>query len=359
MNEANQSLERQHAEKLPLYERYAASLEQLLSKKLTENNVKHHLIESRAKDTKSFLKKVSNPVKDYRKPFEDITDLVGLRVITFYEDDIDEVEKQLVGLFKQVQPKEVKKPADESTFGYRSVHFIVQIEPGTEIPDELTSLTGLKFEIQVRTVLQHAWAAISHKLEYKRDSDVPENLKRKLFRLAALFEIADDEFESLRALSQQEDVNIGKKLEQEETDIPIDLASLKQHLNLLSGSAFLQDARNAGFAVDRPNTVARDDNETFSKLIQICKLAGLTTIRQLDETLESASVFAHEFFRELIRRNKERGSSSWSASVAFICQLLILREKSSQLSEDHLIALDWDRGMAEQVLSVAKKFARD
>jgi len=59
-------------------------------------------------------------------------------------------------------------------------------------------LGGLKVEVQVRTILMHAWAGIEHKLAYKKTEHVPNQFKRKLYQLSALFEVADDQFESLR-----------------------------------------------------------------------------------------------------------------------------------------------------------------
>ena len=69
---------------------------------------------------------------------------------------------------------------------------------------EWKKFSGIKFEIQIRTVLQHAWSAISHKLEYKTVNDVPKKMRRQLFRISALLEIGDQEFSSLRQISENE-----------------------------------------------------------------------------------------------------------------------------------------------------------
>lgn len=84
-------------------------------------------------------------------------------------------------------------------FGYRSHHFVVTLRHEWLNVPNYRGLEGIKAEIQVRTILMHAWADISHKLSYKKKEHIPELFQRNLFQLSALFEIADDRFEMLRA----------------------------------------------------------------------------------------------------------------------------------------------------------------
>src|SRR5207302_1889866 len=87
-------------------------------------------------------------------------------------------------------------------FGYQSDHYIMSLRSGRAEKREWAKFAGLKAEIQVRTALQHAWAAVDHKLNYKpeRETDRPQ-IGRGLSRLAAMFELADEEFSRLRDAS--------------------------------------------------------------------------------------------------------------------------------------------------------------
>lgn len=94
-------------------------------------------------------------------------------------------------------------------------------------------LSGLKAEIQIRTILMHAWADVSHKISYKREEDVPTHLRRKLNRLIALFEIADDQFDSI--VKEIEEYRISLKAEAEKSG----RFDIKQELNLDSLQTFM------------------------------------------------------------------------------------------------------------------------
>jgi GTP pyrophosphokinase len=89
---------------------------------------------------------------------------------------------------------------------------------------------GLKAEIQVRTIGQHAWAAISHALQYKREQDAPVNVQRRLARLAGLLELVDDESEALRAASQTEAGRVLQIFEGGNLNVPLDFSIVNAYL---------------------------------------------------------------------------------------------------------------------------------
>jgi ppGpp synthetase/RelA/SpoT-type nucleotidyltranferase len=353
-HEEQHDLYEKHKELLPTYKRYAEHLSSLLKNALISEGIKFHLVESRAKDTDSFVAKALKPEKSYKNPFQDITDLVGLRVIAFYEDDCSKIENLILKTFSLTREKEDKKPQSVANFGYRSVHYIVRSDDQTSEADEFSCMAGLEFEVQVRTVLQHAWAAISHKLEYKQKNEVPDKLARKLSRLSALFEIADDEFVSLRSISEKEDQLIDKKVENKEEGIPIDSFSLSHYLRHSDTIKKLyQDARKAGFIFDQPRST---DSDPLSGLIQICNLAGLTTITELESQLEETSSQARRYLESQILANQAEGRSIWYATSAFICQLLLILKFPDKIHENKLTEFGWGNEIAAQVLRVAKGF---
>jgi ppGpp synthetase/RelA/SpoT-type nucleotidyltranferase len=79
-----------------------------------------------------------------------------------------------------------RKELRSNEFGYLSVHYVVSLSPARAALGEYKNYASLRAEIQVRTVLQHAWAAVDHRLRYKSETDAPEHLRRRLFLLSGL-----------------------------------------------------------------------------------------------------------------------------------------------------------------------------
>lgn len=128
-----------------------------------------------------------------------ITDLVGVRVICLYEDDIYRISEILRRNFD-----ETSEPTDKSSileqsknqFGYKGYHMDLEFNQQRLTLDEYKKYVGVKFEVQIRTIVQDAWSVIDHKIKYKKN--IPQNLERSINRLAAVFEIADQEFLRIR-----------------------------------------------------------------------------------------------------------------------------------------------------------------
>jgi putative GTP pyrophosphokinase len=166
---------------------------------LNEAGISVHTVSSRVKATESVRGKISRPDKIYHA-LSDVTDLLGFRVITYFEDSIEAVARAVEASFAVDYRDSVDRLRfqDHSRFGYRSLHYVCRLnaEGGGTISGEGG---GLRFEIQIRTLLQHAWAEVEHDLGYKRGSAVPGEIRRRFARVASLLEIADQEFVAIRA----------------------------------------------------------------------------------------------------------------------------------------------------------------
>ena len=139
-------------------------------------------VEHRVKEEKSLAGKLERK-GDLYNVFEDITDILGCRVICFLSDEVEKVgkkveEKFVVDWENSSNKKDLLK---ENAFGYLSLHYICSLPFGDKWPDEIC---GKKFEIQIRTILQHAWSAIHHDIGYKSDFGVPREINRQFARLA-------------------------------------------------------------------------------------------------------------------------------------------------------------------------------
>lgn len=180
----------------PKYRRLAENVKEALAQFLADNRIDYFDIEARVKTFESFSSKVRR--KGYDDPLVDITDICGLRIINYYPSDLESISSIIKHEFEIFESSNKEEEMDDDRFGYRSLHFVGAIKKEWIGAPNYRELEGLKFEIQVRTILMHGWAVISHKLAYKHEDDVPKKFRRNLFRLSALFEMADEQFENLR-----------------------------------------------------------------------------------------------------------------------------------------------------------------
>ena len=177
----------QYHERLPQLQQLADQVYDLLQKGLSNKDVIINSIEYRVKSEPSLIGKLERKGGKY-KSIEDITDLVGIRVITYYTDDVDKVAAIVQRLFDIDWDNSVdkRKAHQFDSFGYNSLHYICRLKEGS-----------LPFEMQIRTALQHVWSAIQHDNGYKGVMP-PIEFQRQFSRLAGMMELIDDEFSRLR-----------------------------------------------------------------------------------------------------------------------------------------------------------------
>ena len=186
-------------------------------------------IEHRVKEEKSLAGKLERKSDSYNT-FEDITDILGCRVICFLSDEIDKIGKKVEEKFVVDWENFSDKRAliKEDAFGYLSLHYICSLPFGDQWPDEIC---GKKFEIQIRTILQHAWSAINHDIGYKSEFGVPREIKRQFARLAGLLELADDEFVRARNNMTEYTEGIRQRIMTDDADnIQINMISLNEYV---------------------------------------------------------------------------------------------------------------------------------
>lgn len=158
-----------------------------------------HHIESRLKSIKSIVKKVKekNLPVTLENIKQNITDIAGIRVICNYIDDIYSVEKLLVSQndVKLLRRRDYIKTPKAS--GYQSLHLLV------EIPIFLSNgATPIPVEIQIRTIAMDFWASLEHKLKYKTDNEVAEDLRYRLKICAVAIQELDTEMQNINNVIQ-------------------------------------------------------------------------------------------------------------------------------------------------------------
>lgn len=184
------------------------------------------IVQARVKQLASFAEKTIRKQASYRDPVNTMTDLCGARVITESIDGIAPVCAFIRRhfLIDEANSEDTVARLSVAEFGYRSVHFIVSLKPG-ELRDDIAAYLArhpnaeaiierlferrtpedwaeksakpgprYRMEIQVRSLLQHAWATMYHDRVYKSAFNLPADLKRELIRIAAVLEDADASF---------------------------------------------------------------------------------------------------------------------------------------------------------------------
>jgi ppGpp synthetase/RelA/SpoT-type nucleotidyltranferase len=181
-------------------EEYSEALEGAVKNILLQQGREVFKVDARVKDRKSLEEKITRKGDGYYQNLLDITDLVGVRVVVQFEDEARAVgellRKELViDAENSIDKSDLLGP---SVFGYRTIQLIASL-PGNEHRFE-----GVKGEVQVRSLLQHAWAAADHKLVYKSALPLSDPLKRRLSAVAAVLELMDQELCRVRDDAFQE-----------------------------------------------------------------------------------------------------------------------------------------------------------
>ena len=179
----------EYRDNLPLFEEAARKVYDVLKKTLDDAGLLVAALEYRVKSEDSLAGKLELKGGKYHC-LKDITDVIGLRIITFYIDDVDKVASAVERHFDVDWENSVdkRKALEIDSFGYLSLHYVCKV-PGMDY----------KMEIQMRTILQHAWANMNHDTGYKSGVEVPKRYLRDLSRLAGMLELVDDEFSRIRA----------------------------------------------------------------------------------------------------------------------------------------------------------------
>lgn len=163
------------------------------------------IVQVRAKGIPSFAEKCLRKCRKYRHPADQLTDLCGGRIIVHTHAQVERISRFIEEHFEidWANSEDIGRRLKTAEFGYRSVHYIVTFRPGVfptkdvpvKVPTRLyggkRGMSNPRAEIQVRTLLQHAWADVGHDLLYKGGFEAPEVWRREYARLAAILETAD------------------------------------------------------------------------------------------------------------------------------------------------------------------------
>ncbi|MGB6837748.1 MAG: hypothetical protein WBF66_08595 [Dehalococcoidia bacterium] len=212
------------------YQALAGKAETLIREILEAADVEYHSITSRAKPVESFRAKASSG--KYRDPKQEIKDMAGVRIITYVDADAKRAAEIVQWSFDIDPEHSVDKSAELGVdrVGYRSLHFVAKFSPERCNLPEYRRFEGMDFEVQVRTILQHAWAEIEHDRNYKFTGVLPAEIQRRFSVLAGALELADREIDQIAAAIGSYSTQVAQQAETGNLDIEVNTTSLREYL---------------------------------------------------------------------------------------------------------------------------------
>lgn len=190
----------QYRENMPAYKKMERIVHDVLEESLKAQGIYINALETRVKTEKSLAGKLELKGSKYRD-ITDLTDIVGARVITFYIDEVDKIAALVDKVFNVDWKHSVdkRKMHELNTFGYSSLHYICRIPKERYFDPQMPQINELRFELQMRTALQHVWATLDHDTGYKSGVEIPHEYLRNINRLAGILELVDEQFSQMRS----------------------------------------------------------------------------------------------------------------------------------------------------------------
>lgn len=317
----------------------------LLVRVLAASSIEVHSILSRCKARGSLEKKILKKRK--YSDLSEITDLAGIRVITHYGDDVDKVAKIISKEFQVDQNNTLDRriATEPDRFGYVSLHYVVSLSEARAQLLENLSIADLKVEIQIRSILQHAWAEIEHDTGYKSELEVPSPIRRKFSRLAGLLELADQEFNSIR----NEIIDYTRRVEAEVNykvvNVGIDRVSYEAFIlkNEISRQIDEELASAVGCSLEF------DKNDDYASQINRLKFFGIDNISGLIQHLERFKTEIVDLAVAVFARPSRAGINSanmkldWGIACFYLCHLLAGKSTEAVL-DAYLLENNWHLG---------------
>ena len=249
-----------------LYKACGSTIKNLLIRLLEEHHIPYHAVRHRVKEEKRFLEKCENP--KYTDPISQITDVCGLRIITYTNADVKRIQEIITQEFEIDSENSVDKREimQDNQVGYLSVHYIATINKQRSQLAEYRPYSDIKFEIQIRTLLQHAWAEIEHDRSYKFSGELPHDLKRRFYLVAGTLELLDREFEKLSSEIDEYAKEVRENVKNRKLDVSIDSTSLLEYLSVRLQNFQVGNASFGGYDKDAVEELRKYGIDTLGEL---------------------------------------------------------------------------------------------
>lgn len=301
----------------------------VLIKELLLGNVNCHNIFSRVKEQNSLEKKIN--IKDGKySSLSEITDIVGCRIISYFEDDVQKIVEIIRKEFDIDEENSINKKAilESDKFGYLSYHLVCSISSNRLSLPEYKKYENIKFEIQIRSILQHAWAEIEHDIGYKSLFEIPKELKRKFSRIAGLLETADESFCEIKKSINEYKV----KIESNEEEL------FQTDLNLNSLVLFTKESRNVHELdnfISKSSLYPEINTDNLSLYLDRLSFFNIKTIKKLKELLVSKKSTIEKFAKAFLLESK---TDIFPKGIAYfyLCYVLFLELNDLEIKQSYM-----------------------
>jgi len=319
----------------PKYERFTNYLVSLLDGLLKGIP---HILQSRTKKVDSFAKKISRPEKSYER-FEQVTDLSGLRILTYVLGDAEKVARMIEQEFAVdwQDTEDKRKKLQSNQLGYQSVNYVVSLPNSKANLNECREFAGLKAEIQVDTLASHVWSEIEHPI-YKGETTVPPELRRRLFLVKGLLEVADLELQEFKEKEEEISSAVGAEMEKK-ASVAISTTTVSQyieHSDLVHELVSL--ASEAGFGI---MSSIEDQLNIVSDLSDACLSVNIRTTDKLEEFLSDRRRHVQNFLRKLNEQITKKRKGPWAIGGAYLVLFLLVAAFPDKLRDDFFIRRGW------------------
>jgi putative GTP pyrophosphokinase len=278
------SQEQEYSDLKPLLEAFCEEIKHQIDQLLKESDIILGFpVQIRVKTWESVAEKLKRIPRINH--FRNIQDIVGLRIILLFNRDVSKVVKFIENNFIVIKQYDTQERLKEDQFGYSSKHLIVQLNKNWLSLPSLSKMGELSAEIQVRTLPQHIWAEASHHLQYKQENNIPPTVRRSIYRVSALLETIDLEFE--RVLEERDVYRNGLVKDITTSD--------DENLNVDLLETLLDNKLPA---------INKSPNEDYATLLTLLRELNIKTKKQLvkvlDKHINDALVFDAETVGNLL-----------------------------------------------------------
>lgn len=320
-----QTFFQEYDKKCKLYTEFIDNMETLIKFLLNQYQILVHSVSSRLKEKQSAEEKLSLQGRNIEK-LNDMRDICGLRIITYYPDQVDTISSMILNEFNvdHKHSTDKRKTIDPDRFGYLSVHYIVKLSTDRLKLTEYRRFSDCQAEIQIRSILQHAWAEIEHNLGYKTKEAVPREIRRRFSRLAGILEIADDEFVNVREELYRYENIIAQEIANVPDKVKVDETTLKVYLK---HSPLVQKVNSK---IERATHNILVKEEPTPDLHRRLRYLGLKKIADVNEALTTYQQKVVRFAKILVAPVGESGEGYWSYDTClFYLPYAILASRGS------------------------------
>lgn len=339
----------------PVFEKMLEVVRKALEESISENGIYVNAIEARVKTEKSLAGKLELKGSKYDS-LSDMTDILGARVITFYTDEVDKIAAMVDRMFDIDWANSVdkRKMHDLDSFGYNSLHYICRIPKNMFFDSAMPQVNEYRFEIQMRTALQHVWAVMDHDTGYKSGVEVPREYLRNLNRLAGMLELADEQFSLIRTgINDYRRKVKGLVASGKFEEVPLDGDSFRSYLEL---KPFDKLVRRIA-AINQ----AEIHESSSMPYLKVLKDIGMNTLKDVEDFINENSEDAYQFAVYQIA-NTDIDIISSTVGIQDLCVVYILKkgggvELLKYMFDELGVSSEYNRQRAERIYEESRQLS--